>query len=445
MTWLLVFLTISLLILLTALYVSAEFSTVSARRPRLAQMAEDGYRLARRLLPIVQNPRQLDTYIAACQVGITLTSLLLGFFGQAWLTPAIAPLLSSLGNFSQAAAYSLSASGVLIALTALQMVLGELVPKSIGIQYPERMALSTVLPMRWSMMLFKPLIWLFNGSGRLLLKLSGQAARGEHAHLHGPQEIMMLFEESSAGGQLDREERRLLRKSLQLRELAVRQVMIPRNRMLVAEVNRPLEELKALLADSPFSRLPLYEGSVDNVVGIVHLKDLVCLRPQTGLQEVRQAMRPVQFVPEAMPVDEVLALLQRQHYHVAIVLDEYGGTAGIVTLEDLIEEIFGELKDEFDAETAPPIRIVSDRKVQARGDMLVSEVNELLGLFLPSEDVDTIGGLVLNELGHVPGLDEKVELQNVTLSVDGIDGKAVTAVGIEVTPEQVARLREYIQ
>jgi CBS domain containing-hemolysin-like protein len=445
MAWFLVFSIITILILLTALYVAAEFSAVSARRPRLVQMAAEGNRLARSLLPIVRDPGRLDTYIAACQVGITLSSLVLGFYGQAQLTPAIAPLLSNFGNLSEPLAVSIATSGVLILLTALQMILGELVPKSIGIQYPERLALLTAIPMQWSIALFKPLIWLFNGSGQLILRLSGIAVRSEHTHLHDPEEIIMLFEESGAGGLLDQEERRLLKNSLQLRELAVRQVMIPRNRMLAAPADQPSEALLALLADSPFSRLPVYDGSVDNIIGMLHLKDLLCLRLQTGQQDVRDAMRPVLFVPETMPVDQVFAQLQRQRYHVAVVLDEYGGTAGLVTLEDLIEEIFGDLKDEFDVEATPPIRIISENQVQVRGDMLVDELNELLGLFLPSEDVDTIGGLVLSRSGHVPKVHEQIELGDVILEVVEMDGKAVSAVNLSVTPEQMQRLKESIQ
>jgi CBS domain containing-hemolysin-like protein len=166
MTWFFVFLVITILILLTALYVAAEFSAVSARRPRLVQMAAEGNRAARSFLPIVRDPRRLDDYIAACQVGITIASLVLGYYGQARLTPVIAPWLSGLGRLSEAAARSIATSGVLVLLTALQMILGELVPKAVGIQYPERLAILTAAPMRWSMILFRPLIWIFNGSGR---------------------------------------------------------------------------------------------------------------------------------------------------------------------------------------------------------------------------------------------------------------------------------------
>jgi CBS domain containing-hemolysin-like protein len=445
MYWLIAVLVISFLILLTALYVAAEFSAVSARRPRLVQMAAEGNALARQVLPIIRDPSRLDAYIAACQVGITISSLLLGFYGQAQLTPVIAPLLTGLGRFSEPTARTLATTGMLVLLTALQMVLGELVPKAVGIQYPERLALATYIPMRWSMILFRPLIWFFNGSGRLILRVLGKSSESRHFHIHAPQEILMLVEESSAGGQLDREERRLLENSLQLRELAVRQVMVPRNRMLASPVDTPCDKLLSLLADSQYSRLPLYDGSIDNIIGIAHLKDLVCLRQLPGQPQMREVMRDVLFVPETMAADEVFGEMQKGHFHVAIVLDEYGGTAGLVTLEDLIEELFGELKDEFDPEALPPVRTLPDRRVQVRGDVLVAELNELLGLFLPSEGVDTVGGLIQSQLGHIPKTNEKVQIEDLILKVDAMSGKAVAAVSLEVTPEQLQRLQETIQ
>ena len=445
MTWFIVFLVLTILIFFTALYVAAEFSIVSSRRSRLSRLASEGNRLARILVPIVRDSGKLDNYIAACQVGITISSLMLGFYGQARLSPVLKPTVQNLGGFSSAAAQSISAVLILLFLTSLQVILGELLPKSVGIQYPERLALLTIIPMRWSIALFRPLIWIFNGSGQLILKLTGLSQQTDNIHIHSPQEIVMLFEESSAGGLLDVEERRLLKNSLHLRQLAVRQVMIPRNRILAASVDQDCSDLLELLADSPYSRLPLYQQSIDNIVGIVHLKDLLCLRLQTGDHNVREAMRPALFIPETLPVDEVFALLQRKRYHIAVVLDEYGGTAGIVALEDLIEEIFGEFQDEFDLETRPPIRILSKDQILIRGDMLIEELNEILDLYLPSQNIDTIGGLVLNELGYVPEEGERLRVAGVSLTVASMDGNAVTAVSMEVTPEQLERLNDWMQ
>jgi putative hemolysin len=445
MTWIVALLIISLLIFINAFYVAAEFSTVSSRRSKLAEMAADGNTLAQVLTPIVSDRHRLDTYVATCQIGITVSSLLLGFFGQSRLTPAVAELLGTNERMASATILLMTAALVLLLLTTLQVILGELVPKSIGIQYPERLALLTILPMRWSTILFKPLIWILNGSGRLVLHMVGftRDIQETHTHLHTPREILMLFEESNVGGKLDNEERRLLKNSLELRQVAVRQVMIPRTRMLAAPVDQPCEDLLRLLADSPYSRLPLYEGTIDNIVGIVHLKELLCLHLNCAERDVHKAIRPVLYVPEKTLAGSVFAMLQSNRYHIAVVLDEFGGTAGLVTLEDLIEEIFGEVQDEFDVDTSPPIRAVSREMVELRGDFLIDELNEILGLNLVSTDVDTIGGWVLTNLGHVPEIDEELDFAEISLIVQKMEGNAITAIRMKVTPEQLEQLKEW--
>ncbi|MBS1252135.1 MAG: hypothetical protein MAG451_01171 [Anaerolineales bacterium] len=441
MSWLIVLSILAVLILFTTLYVAAEFAIVSARRSRLAQAASEGKRDALLLLSIVEDPRQLDTYVAACQIGITASSLTLGYYGQAALTPIISPLVAEIGDVSQTAVQSVVATGVLLFLTTLHVILGEVVPKNVGIQYPERLALLTAVPMRWSMAVFRPLIWFFNGSGQLILDLIGLTPTTEHAHIHSPDEIQLLVEESTEGGLLDAEEQRLLTNTLRLREQPVRQVMIPRTQILSARADKPRDELLELLADSPFSRLPLYGESIDDIVGVVHLKDLLCLDWQTGEQDVRLAMHAVPFVPATMSVNEVFTLLQRERHHVAIVLDEFGGTAGLVTIEDLVEEIFGELQDEFDVEM-PPIEVQPNQRVRVRGNTPISTLNQILSLDLPDDSVHTIGGLMLSQLGYVPEEGEELETAGVTLRVESMDGKGVTAVSLPVPPAQLEHLKK---
>lgn len=438
-----VFAVIAALLLINALYVAAEFATLSSRRARLAQMAEEGNRLAAIMLPIVEEPRRLDTYIAACQLGITLSSLVLGFYAQAALSGVVAPWLERLGISSGLAALSLAATVILLVLTSFQVVIGELVPKNIAVQYPERLALLTAVPLRWSMALFRPLIWLFNGSGQAILKLMGVEPTREHVHVHTADEIAILVEESGAGGVLEQQERRLIENTLWMRRSSVRQIMVPRTRVLAAPVDTPCDQLFSQLARSYFSRLPLYEGNIDNIVGIVHLKDLLCLhaQPERECSDARQVMAPALFIPESMPADDAFALLQTRRYHVAVVLDEFGGTAGIVTLEDLIEEIFGEVQDEFDQEV-PLFRVLPGNRVLVRWDWLIEDLNDLLHLQLPSEEADTIGGLVLNALAHVPEVGEIIEVAGVPLRVERVEGKGVAAVSLPATPDQVERIRE---
>jgi putative hemolysin len=442
MTWFVIFATIAILIGFNALYVAAEFATISARRSRLVQMAEEeNNRAAQLLLPFVADLKHLDTYVATCQIGITISSLVLGFYGQATLSAALAPYLMGLGNLSDIAAQSIATTSVLILLTSLQVVLGELVPKNIGIQYPEKLALATVHPMRWSLTILRPLIWFFNGSGRLILRLIGVSDSVEHTHIHAPEEILMLVEESGAGGLLDKEQRRLLENTLRLRELAVRQVMIPRTRMLAASVDLSVDELLLILAESPYSRMPLYQDSVDNIVGLVHLKDLLCLYQQEGDRSVRAVMREIRFIFESTRADEVFVTLQNQQYNMAIVLDEYGGTAGMVTLEDLVEEIFGELQDEFDVEP-PVIQVQSNNRIIVRADTLITDLNDWFDLLMESDEVDTIGGLILSVIGRVPEEREEVEIADMRWRIEKMDGKGINTLSVVVSPEKARQLRE---
>ncbi len=438
MSALLLFSLITLLIAINALFVAAEFSSISARRSRLAQIASGGNSLAEKLLPIVEDPVLLDRYIATCQLGITISSLLLGFTG---LSGFIRPLLERFTDLSEVAVQSISATAALLFLTVLQVILGELVPKNIGIQFPEKLALATSIPTRWSMFLFRPLIWFFNGSGQTLMRLLGLSPDTGHTHLHSPEEILMLVEESEAGGLLNQEERRLLKNTLQLRQSMVRQVMIPRTRLMAAPVDLDCETAMARLAESSFSRLLLYEDSIDNIVGIVHLKDLLCLQYLTGQTDMRAVMRPVVFVPETTPVENVFSMLQREHYYVAIVIDEFGGTAGMVTLKDLVEEIFGEFQDEFEV-LSPSLRLLGSGRLQVRGDTLVSELNEWLDLLLPTDEVDTIGGLLLSVSGQVPEVGDVIEIEGMPLRVEVMDGNAVSEITLPISSDQRDRLRE---
>jgi CBS domain containing-hemolysin-like protein len=417
---------------INALYVAAEFAAVSARRPRIMQQAAEGNRLARMLSPILNNPHKLDTYVAACQIGITVSSLVLGYYGQSAISAALAPLLVGLGGLQEAAATSIAIIVVLVLLTALQMLLGELVPKSIAVRYPERLALLTVVPMRWSTVLFGPFIALFNGAGGLILRLLRVPPAEHHGHVHSPEEIDLLIGESAKGGILDADERLLLRNALRIGRITASEVMVPRTRLVAAPLTISVRELLQLATTTGYSRIPLYEDSVDAIKGMVHVKDAYRL-VVAGEEKIDAVVRQVPFVPEVIAAVDVWNRLRRSHSYVAIVFDEFGGTAGMITLEDLIEEIFGELQDEVDREP-DMITPGADGSTRLHGEMLVEDVNELLGIKLPTDIANTIGGLLFNELGHRPEVGEEVMLAGCRLRVETINGLAVREVAVYPPP-----------
>lgn len=437
------------LIGINAFFVAAEFSTVSARRARLAQLADEGSQTARTLLTILEDPQKLDLYISSCQLGITIASLSLGFFGQERIMEALAPQLARLSGNVQTVVQSILAIVILIVLTALQVILGELIPKNVGLRYPERLSMLTAGPMSWARTLFRPLIWVLNGSALAIVRLLGAQAVNEHVHIHSPEEIMLLVEESSAGGVLDKEERRLLVNTLQLRHVTARRVMIPRNRMLAAALDEPPATMLQLLADSPYSRLPLYEESIDKIVGMVHIKDLLLLlhgvttMPDNKLvvASVRDIIHPVQFIPDSTQIEDVMVQMQRKHHNLAIVIDEYGGTAGMIAFEDLVEEIIGEFQDEFDTATTP-LKLRPDNRLLVRGDVAVDDLNDLLSLDLPVDITHTIGGLVVSILGRIPNHGEEVEIAGTILRVEKMEQNSVDEVSITVSANQIMQLEE---
>ena len=447
-----VVITVFILITLNGLFVAAEIGTVGARRARIAQVAADGNRPAQILLPILESPNQLDNYIAACQLGITLSSLMLGYYGKAVITPLVEPVLNSSGFVSQAAAVSIAATGVLVVLTVIQVTLSELAPKTVGIQFPEPTALLLITPVSWAMVLLRPLIWFFNGSGRLFLRLIGLKAVSDGFHIHAPEEILMMVQESGAGGILKEGETELLENTLQLRQRSVRHVIVPRTQLLAAPVEMPGADLLRMLAESSHSRLPLYEGTVDNIVGVVHLKDLLCVVAAPGSnsadgaettcaegRDVRDVMRVPPYVPESAPVANVFRQLQAEHYHMAVVIDEYGGTAGIVTFEDLIEEIFGDIADEFDADSQE-MALANDGRLDLAGEVDLESLSEVLGSDLEIEDVDTLGGAILAELGAIPEPGQVVRLQEFEFRVEEVSGYAVSRVSVALPPGAAAKL-----
>lgn len=422
--------TIILLVSINALYVASEFSTVASRKTRIWQMAEEGNPIARWMLAILEDGSALDRYVATSQIGITISSLLLGIYSQDVIAGRLAVLLGNWLGDSAAETTSEAAAAiiVLIFITAFQVILGELLPKSISIQFPEQVSLALAIPMRVSMFVLKPLIWLFNGSGLLLLKLMGREYQGGHAHLHSAEEIEILVTESYEGGLLDDEEKQMLRNAFRLRDLNARQVMVHRTRIVAAPISATVRELLALAVETGKSRIPIYAGDIDHIQGFVHIKDLFRLFVEER-DDVATIMREVVHVPEALSVSDVWEKLEAAGQYFGIVFDEFGGTAGLVTLEDLIEEIFGELQDESDDEVA--LVYVGERGLpRFRWDWLVSDLNEYFELDLPAEEVDTLSGLIISELGQQPVAGDTVTVGGTVIRVEKVDDKGISEVSI---------------
>jgi magnesium and cobalt exporter, CNNM family len=337
---------IVLLILLTGLYVAAEFAAVSARRSRLRRLAEDGNALAARLLPVLENPAELDRYIAASQIGITLSSLILGAYGQATIAPRVAPLLERLAGLDPATAESTAAISILLFLTILAVIIGELVPKSLALQDPTRTALATVIPMQWSLWLFNWSIAFLNGSGMLLLRLMRVPATG-HRHVHSPEEIELLIAESRDGGLLEPEEQVRLHRALRLGLRTARQLMVPRERLAIVDAATGSDEVLRSVASSPYSRLPVFQGTREHIAGMLHTKDVVMAFLGGGRFTIASLLRPLIRVPGEMPADRLLAYLRERRSHHALVTAADGTIEGLVTLEDVVGELLGGVADEF--------------------------------------------------------------------------------------------------
>ncbi|MCA9991671.1 MAG: HlyC/CorC family transporter [Ardenticatenaceae bacterium] len=441
------FATIALMVSVNALYVAGEFSTVASRKTRVSQLAASGNTLARQLLPFLEDSYALDRYVAACQLGITLSSLVLGAYGQNALSGYLVQPIESfveflnglglnLGLMSDAAAQSISATIILILLTILQVIVGELLPKSISIQYPEQVAMTVIWPVKWSVTLFRPLIWLFNGSANLLLRLLNVEHRDSHAHVHSPEEIEILVSESHEGGLLDDEERQMLRNAFRMRDLTAREVMVHRTRIVAAPDDSGVETLLNLALDAGHTRIPLYRDTIDNIIGFVHIKDLFRLYIGED-QNLATILRQVVHVPETLPVIDAWQTLSEQRQYMAIVFDEYGGTAGLLTLEDLIEEIFGEVQDEFDNEMALMTFDQEGRRVHLRADLLVSDVNEYLDLSLPDDDAVTLSGLVLNKLGRIAEVGDEAVFDETTIRVESMEDLGVAEVSLQMDQNAV--------
>lgn len=432
---------ITILILLNGLFVVAEFALIGVPYTRITHLAEEGNRTAARIKAILDDPRLQDRYLATAQVGITLASLALGMYGERTVAVWLLGPFEELFDLGEVAAHSVATIIAISLLTFAHVVVGEMVPKSLALQYAERTALSIAGIMALMKKLFFPIVVSLNASGNGILRLLGIPPAEARARLYSPEELELIVSESREGGLVTANEQQLIENIFDFSERRVGQVMTPRPRVVAVPVDIGEEALRRLVATSPYSRFPVYEGDFDHVIGLLLLKDFVRQQlHQPGQFNLRALLRHLPVVPEAMPVERLLAAFKRSRIHMALVIDEYGGTAGVVTLEDLVEEVVGEVRDEFDQAEPPPLREVEPGVLLARGDLLLEDLVENAPVALPEEeelpDVETVGGLVVALLGRPPRPGDRVNLNGTTFTVESVRGLAVGMVRIALAEDQ---------
>lgn len=417
-----------ILIAFNAFFVFAEYSLAVSRRTRIAELAGQGNAGAQVVLRVMEDP---DRFFAATQIGVTLTSVAVGIVSEPaftqvfiWLLGVIAlPWLPGLTTVLG------GLIGLFIA-SFFQIVLAELVPRSITLRKAERIALIVVAPMNTLAGLLRPAIWLLKSASRLVLRLLGYSANTSDERLYSVDELRMLVAASQKGGLIESEQRDMLDAVFSFGDLPVREVMVPRTEMVCIDVESPLEDVVRLLSEHPLNQLPVYQESLDNIVGVLRSKDMMRAllrgaRPMT----VRELMRPALFVPDSQRADELLQQFRRHRQSMAIVLDEYGGTAGLVTLSDLLAEIVGDV-GESPVERAPDIQIAPDGSALINGLASLNDVNEALDLRLRDEHFETVGGYIMSRLGRIPRVGDEVQVEagRACLRVEEMDKLRVARV-----------------
>ena len=423
-------------------FVAAEFALVKIRTTRVEQLVQQGNRLAR---IVQQQTTHLDNYIAATQLGITLASLALGWIGEPSLAHLIEPLFQWVGNTTAERDIANTVAVVIsfALITGFHIVLGELVPKSIALQRAERVTLFVAAPLLVFSRVFRPFIALMNGVGNAIVRLMGFSTGGEHESVHSVEELELIVAQSRRAGVLDADEEVLLRHVFDFSDKVARDILTPRSDIVAVEVETPLDEAARVCFESGYTRLPIYRETLDQIVGVLHAKDLLQAREEgseAAGQTIETLMRPASFVLESQHLDDVLTIFRREGTHMAFVVDEYGQIAGLVTLEDVLEEIVGEIHDEYDIGEDNPIQRRQDGAWVVAGSESYENVRAVTGLPEIPEDergqYTTLPGLLMLRLGRVPRVGDRVRLEpDWEIEVTQMDGRRVREVLLRHAPE----------
>lgn len=385
---------VAILIAFTGFFVAAEFAIVKVRSSRIDQLVAEGKRGAIAARKIISS---LDEYLSVCQLGITVTSLGLGWLGEPTVYHLLEPLMTQL-KLAEAVAGTLSFFIAFSLITFLHVVVGELAPKTLAIQKAEQVSLLFARPLLFFYWVAYPFIWLLNSSARVVAGAFGLKLTSEHEVAHSEEELRLILSESYESGEINQTEFKYVNNIFEFDNRVAKEIMVPRTEIVGLYMNDPVEEHMEIIQNEKYSRYPVFGEDKDDIIGMVNVKDFF-IRYMNGsteeLASVRNFMRPVIEVMETIPIHSLLLQMQKQRIPMAILYDEYGGTAGLVTLEDILEEIVGEIRDEYDEDESPPIQHISDYHKIVDGKVLISEINDLFGLRMDEEDVDTIGGWIM--------------------------------------------------
>lgn len=418
---------IAILIAFTAFFVAYEFAIVKVRGSRIDQLVSEGNKNAIVAKTIVTN---LDEYLSACQLGITVTALGLGWLGEPTVELILHPLLS---YFNMPESISSITSFILAfaSVTFIHVVVGELAPKTFAIQKAETVTLVFARPMMIFYKIMFPFIKVLNGSARLIVGIFGLKPASEHEVAHSEEELQLIISESYKSGEINQSEYKYVNNIFEFDDRNANEIMVPRTEIIAFDISQSLNECLQIVTKENYTRYPVIDGEKDNIVGMVNMKEVFTeyIKGKNVETSIEEYVRPVIQVIESIPIHDLLVKMQKDRVHMAILMDEYGGTAGLVTVEDILEEIVGEIRDEFDADEVPEINKISENKTIVEGKVLIDEINDLFGLDLDDSDMDTIGGWILSEkMDVVEG--DKVRYDDYEFRVLEIDGYHIKSLEI---------------
>jgi magnesium and cobalt exporter, CNNM family len=416
-----------LLVLLNGFFVAAEFALVKVRSTRIAELANEGKPTARMALHAIHH---LDVYLSASQVGISLASIALGRVGEPVVAALIEPILHAL-HVPAGALHPISFTIGLLVVTAVHIVIGEQAPKYWAIQQAETVSMGASFPLHWFYWLFRPAIWLLNETSNLILRLFRINPASEHELAHTEEELRMILTASGQSGVLKDSEVNLVKHVFEFADKVARDIMVPRVDMVYMDITWPLEKNLEVMRSHTYTRYPLCEGDPDHVIGMIHIKDLARHSGTGG--DIREIVREILFVPETKSIDQLLREFQFRKLHMATVVDEYGGTAGIATLEDVLEQIVGEIHDEFE-EPRPEVQPLTPDDFLVDGKVLLIDLKADYNIDIPPNGSETVGGWVLDKIGSIPEPGTTVETDGYALQVQEMAGQRVLKVLIHRLP-----------